>query len=186
VVCITNDEVGKATALYTVSSTGLEAMRVLPVADEEDFGPPTWSSDGRITLWRGAAGQRQGRRGGNLIAVDPGTREIDTLTLQRDTHPDWDGNDRLVFLRRGPDATRVDQILVLDLAEFQRDGTGTTLLTQGFVSNPTWSPDGERIAYLARDNADDDWRLMLMNDDGSDAHPVELSEPAGIPSWGSR
>ena len=62
-VCAEDDADGRGTALYTVTATGSDPILVLPADDEEDLGPPTWSSDGRITLWRGAAGQSRGHAG---------------------------------------------------------------------------------------------------------------------------
>ena len=77
-VCAEDDEDGRGFALYTVTATGSDPILVLRVDDQEDLGAPTWSSDGRITLWRGAAGQKEARRGGDLILVDPRTRaEVD-------------------------------------------------------------------------------------------------------------
>ena len=110
-----------------------------------------------------------------------------TLTEQVDTQPDWNDDDKLVFLRRGSEPAG-DQIWVLDYAESPSDPASASvwLPTTGVVSNPTWSPDGRRIAYLVRGSAEADARLMVMDADGSDAHPVELSDPAGIPNWGSR
>jgi tetratricopeptide (TPR) repeat protein len=186
-VCLTDDTLKQGTDLYTVSATGSALPHlVLSAGDDEEFGPPTWSRDGRITMWRGAKGQRGGRRGGDLISVDPATGAVRTLTEQEaDTQPDWYGRDRLVFLRRS-DTTRIDQIMVLDRTQFSGPGTGTTLLTEGLVKLPTWSPDGRRIAYLAQDNEDADWRLMVMDADGSDPHPVDLPDVPNSLSWGTR
>jgi Tol biopolymer transport system component len=53
------------------------------------------------------------------------------------------------------------------------DGTGRTLL-QGpafGLSSARWSPDGSRIAFLDF-HAVEDWRLMVMNSDGSNEHLV--------------
>ena len=45
-----------------------------------------------------------------------------TLTEQMDTQPDWNDDDRLVFLRRGADETGArTRSWVLDYAEFQGD-----------------------------------------------------------------
>jgi Tol biopolymer transport system component len=188
-VCITDDKSKLGTELYTVSATGSErSQSVLPAGDNEQFGPPTWSRDGRITMWRGARNQSSGRRGGDLISVDPVTRTVRILTEQHiDTQPDWYGRDRLVFLRRASDGTKNDQIMVLDRTQVSETSTGTTMLTTGLVKLPTWSPDGRRIAYLEQANEDAPWRLMVMDADGTHPHPIDLPGDPNVDSlsWGT-
>lgn len=183
VLCVDDD--GTGTALYTVNASGSDPTLVM--SGPSDIGPPAWSSNGEITVWVGAAGQVDGRKGGNLVAVDPETGAVDPLTEELDAHPDWDGEGQLVFLRRGADQDGGDdQIMVLDHAAETTLPGPLDVLVGGFVSNPTWSPDGRRIAYLGRLNAGDPWRLMVMNDDGTNRYQVELPGIPGAPAWGNR
>jgi TolB protein len=71
-----------------------------------------------------------------------------------------------------------DQIVVANI-----DGTGRTWLTTcGYNSDPSWSPDGQRIAYHSNcDGGDDVW---IMNADGSN-QTRSMNGPTtnGTPFW---
>jgi len=58
------------------------------------------------------------------------------------------------------------------------DGSGVTRLTQG--ANPTWSPDGQRIAFHAAGSGLTE--IRVMNADGSNERALR---PGGYPSWSS-
>ncbi|MFC7070765.1 S9 family peptidase [Halobaculum lipolyticum] len=65
--------------------------------------------------------------------------------------PDWGAGDRIAFTscrEENPDDT-----LVRDVFTVAPDGTGLRKLTDGDLSAnaPTWSPDGERLAFLGGD-----------------------------------
>ena len=64
------------------------------------------------------------------------------------------------------------------------DGTGVTKLTDNTASdvNPTWSPDGQRIAFQS--NRDGDAEVWVMDADGTDQVAL-TNDPAfdGAPSW---
>jgi Tol biopolymer transport system component len=65
------------------------------------------------------------------------------------------------------------------------DGTGRTVLqradagyNRGLVS-ARWSPDGSRLAFVDR-RGETDWRLMVMNADGSNEHLVAAARSIGL------
>lgn len=52
----------------------------------------------------------------------------------------------------------------------------------GQFGHPAWSPDGQKIAYIYRENADQEFQIWVMNADGS--HPVRLTDiDGGEPEW---
>ena len=67
-----------------------------------------------------------------------------------------------------------------DVWSINADGTGLTRLTDSpsLEFDPSWSPDGTRIAY--RSDRNDESELWLMNADGSDRHRVARG---GFPAW---
>ena len=61
------------------------------------------------------------------------------------------------------------------------NGMGT-----GRASNPTWSPDGTRIAYAGRPSAEvDDAQIVTIDADGSNAREISTSPLFDYrPDWG--
>lgn len=60
------------------------------------------------------------------------------------------------------------------------DGTNLRRLATSVVSRPTWSPDGQRLAFSKRTQAGG-WELYVVNSDGSNEH--QLVESLGV--WAS-
>jgi len=63
------------------------------------------------------------------------------------------------------------------------DGTEVRQLTNtnhGSVSDPSWSPDGEHIAFTS--DRDGDWEIFVMNADGTDVYST--GQNGYQPSWG--
>lgn len=97
-----------------------------------------------------------------------------------DWDPDWQpGGGRIVFQsKEGPH---------WEIWAVNPDGSGLVALTRPVTtlvdqlpSNvaPTWSPDGNYIAYLSNrgdDNNAGAWRVWVMNADGSNQHPLPLN-----------
>jgi Tol biopolymer transport system component len=69
-----------------------------------------------------------------------------------------------------------------DIFQVKEDGTGLTRLTNTYVAkkSPTWSPDGRRVAFVARDEPLYTLTIYVMNADGTGLAP--LAE-GGDPSW---
>ncbi|MFC6786232.1 S9 family peptidase [Halobaculum halobium] len=65
--------------------------------------------------------------------------------------PDWGANDRIAFTSCREE--HPDDTLVRDVFTIAPDGTGLRKLTDGDLSAnaPTWSPDGDRLAFLGGD-----------------------------------
>ena len=67
------------------------------------------------------------------------------------------------------------------------NGTGRKQLTflNGTISNPTWSPLGDKIAFSFKKSKDDVFQLYVMNFDGSDISNISVSRKRDYehPSW---
>jgi TolB protein len=68
------------------------------------------------------------------------------------------------------------------------DGSGLTQLTDksSFYGDFTWSPDGQKIAYLASPSKDpkSDVQIFVINANGSGKIKlVDMNEPGKFPGW---
>jgi Tol biopolymer transport system component len=98
----------------------------------------------------------------------------------RDQDPDWAG-DRIIFVTRQSSHYQIFSV--------NSDGTGKTSLTRPVTtlvdqipSNvaPAFSPDGSQIVFLSNrgeNNEAGEWRLWVMNADGSDQRMLETIAP---------
>jgi Tol biopolymer transport system component len=60
------------------------------------------------------------------------------------------------------------------------DGTGLALLRAGPVSDPRWSPDGSKVAFTEYTGTVGEFRLVVINADGTGEHVVVTAGPIGL------
>lgn len=129
------------------------------------------------------------------VPTDPAAiNELVTMNVDGSARRQITSDGKNKFLPHfSPDGTRIvyskfltgrydDPLSQTDVALYDLASASETLLTHtGTSFQPTWSPDGERIAFGTR--ASDS--LWVMNADGSDVHRV--GAPSGAPDdigWG--
>jgi Tol biopolymer transport system component len=144
-----------------------------------------WKGFGSViavaALWAGSAAAQERRPMGF----------VDTLSLPVIQDPQLSPDGRQVlFVMDGPDwkANR----RVGHVHRINSDGTGQVQLTFGErgESSPRWSPDGTRVAFLARREADEHNQIYLLNVAGGEArrltqHPAPPTNLTWAPD-GSR
>ena len=117
-------------------------------------------------------------RGNDLYILDYGNPQAPILTAVTKTGtriyeicPAWSADDsQLVY--NPNEGSAPEQVTVIN-----PDGSGITALTHfesGEGTNPAWSPDGKRIAFIFKDS--DNFSVQVMNADGSNL--TALTEPS--------
>jgi Tol biopolymer transport system component len=180
VVCVDAQDV--TTGLFVVDLDGQKTQEITSLAGAA-VGAPTWRDDRTIYV---AAEPRPGTDENSTLwkidTVDHSSTQITNGDRGSDSHPDWSENGGLLFLRSSvPDALGV--IWTVD----PKDGSRAAWPLDTLVDSPTWSANGDRIAFLAPDDANNR-RLWVTPADGSPGAALvpNTASATGPPAWGSR
>jgi Tol biopolymer transport system component len=167
---------GDAAGLYTATSDGSD-VRLL--SGDADVSSPSWSPDGS----RIAVAIRSGSNSSRIETIDVETGEATLISpaFWDVGSPSWSPDGRYLTFAHG------GGIVVLTL-----DGGDVTELTTTHTaeeaaagllkytdSQPTWSPDGEWIAF-ERSFGPSETFVYAVRPDGTDLHKVGLG---GDPAW---
>jgi Tol biopolymer transport system component len=165
-----------STTLAVVNADGTD-VRMLRGTAEASW--PKWSPDGKLIAFLDANGR--------LALITPEGDPVAMPTKVESGGASWSpDSSRLAYTSYGKDGHSF--VVVLDLAS----GRETTVPgSQGATETPTWSPEGDQIAfeYMISTSASSDcgsgWALSVMNADGSGARNLVLRIPNySSPSWG--
>jgi Tol biopolymer transport system component len=159
-----------STEIYVMDRSGTNVQRLTRSAASD--GAPAWSPDGTRLAF---TSDRDSRAGTDVYTLNPADgsdvrRITDDLT---NWAPQFSPDGRALALQVNQD------VVVIDLETGAR-----RQLTQGANGmNPTWSPDGQRIAFVTTRNGPPE--IFVMNKDGSNPE-VLVSLPRGgaiDPRW---
>jgi TolB protein len=165
------------------------ATRLVPPPSDPGtrFTAPVWSPDGRrLAFATYALGEVSSRSAIDVVDLDSGTvRRLTERPATTDESISWSPDSRFIAYAGLPDGIAVPTSMSGDPATDPRhdvfvvgaDGAGERNLTDspGFERLPTWSPGGDRIAYLSSGSGEQD-RLTTLAMDGA--------IPAGAPVMG--
>lgn len=153
--------------LRTIQTDGTNGVQILPTVGSNT--DPSWSPDGRLLVY---TSDQSGNREIYITTSDgtaTGFRQL-TVDAAADYQPDWSPNpngnpttQRAVVFISERNSSDNAEIYLMNLG-----GGGLTRLTTTPMvreSYPRWSPDGQRIAYIATVNGQS--RLNVMNADGT-------------------
>ncbi len=183
--------------LWVVNADGSGLIQITntPGVTEVD---PTWSPDGQRIAYSVLAQFDNCNWGDfdlwvmNADGTNP-TQVTSGGTLDSpldDDQPAWSPTgDRIAFRSNRPNS---NGSFFEEIYTIAADGSQLTKLTEpepGSVEangRPSWSPDGQRIAFEHIDFLDTNWEIWAMNADGTDQHPVTVTsgfEQDFDPAW---
>ena len=196
-VAFSSDETGDLD-IYVMNADGTERVN-LTNREAKDMDP-AWSPDGE---WIAFLSRAQGKT--DIHRVRPDGTVLSSLTAfpaQQYSRPIWSPDGTKIAFTSNREAERPPQLeptpepLFDDAPEFpgaaaqpelyvmNANGSNQTRLTFNvfFDGNPTWSPDGQRLAFQSR--GDGDHEIYLINVDGSGLTKLTDNDHADIyPAW---
>ncbi len=178
--------------IYTINLDGTELQNLTnsPSSDEA----PDWSPDGHRIAFQ----SRQGQNIDIFLMDSDGSNRVRLTDFNgvQNIHPAWspDGT-RIAYASNRHQPPVRGQFHEYEIYTMDPDGAMVQRLTRGASStvaffSPTWSPDGQRIAFEVQrslEGQDDlEHGLMMINADGTDLHEVPVDMVVSAPRWSPR
>ncbi len=149
-IAFVGKRLGEQFGIYVMNADGTDPIRLTGKAYEAQY--PDWSPDGsKIAFTIVKAGQF------NIYVMNADGSSLRQLThaVGEDNWPEW-----------SPDGTQiVYSYNIADLWIMNADGSDARFLTKG--GEPSWSPDGEWIAFDCAPNSDPNGGMCAIHSDGT-------------------
>ncbi|MDP9069366.1 MAG: hypothetical protein M3N53_13615 [Actinomycetota bacterium] len=177
--------VGRSSDIYSVRPDGT-GMRRLTTHRAWDTSP-SWSPDGKLIAYECRGAGRADRRGDICIMNRDGSNvQQITSGAAVDGSPAWSPDGAHLAFERyiEGDPLNDDSDLNFEIYTIAKDGTDLTRLTHspGRDEDPSWSPDGSRIAFATHRSGN--WDVWSVDPDGQ--MPLALTTDPSTewhPNW---
>jgi len=156
--------------IYVMDADGSNPQNL--TNDPHDDRYPSWSPDGKRIAFASSRVMFDGRilQSLEIYVMDDDGQNQQRLTNSPffdDRHPSWSpDSERIVFGARGEEHFETKFAITYEIYVMDDDGKNQQRLTENRVHDrfPSWSPDGERIAFSS--DRDGNREIYVMDADG--------------------